>query len=43
MTILRKFWMVCLMPLVVPMYFLPWQVNAGLVLVALVSWANRIE
>ncbi len=39
--LIKRFWMLCLVPLVVPMAFLPWQVNAGLALVGAISLARR--
>lgn len=37
----RDMWKLCLVPLVVPMCFLPWQVNVGFVLLALACWFGR--
>lgn len=38
---IQRFWIVCLVPLVVPLYFLPWQILAGLAIVAALSFAWR--
>lgn len=43
MTTLRTLWLLCLLPLVVVLYFLPWQLNAGLAIAAFLCWARRVS
>lgn len=38
---LSKFWLLCLIPRVIPLYFLPWELNTGLALAAFMAWARR--
>ncbi len=41
MKVFKHFWLFCLIPLVVPLYFMPLEVNAGLIVLAAVSFGFR--